>query len=83
MHFHKESVEEIIKYDDYPYKVYTRVSTDRDEQISSKENQIDVCRYWIEQHNYEWDDRSVLLDDGISGTVLEDRAKNEIHFFIG
>lgn len=74
MHFRKESVEEIIKYDDYPYKVYTRVSTDRDEQISSKENQIDVCRYWIEQHNYEWDDRSVLLDDGISGTVLEDRA---------
>ncbi|WP_144462664.1 recombinase family protein [Bacillus pumilus] len=74
MYFQKETPNEIIKYDDYPYKVYTRVSTDRDEQISSKENQIDVCRYWIEQHNYEWDDRCVLLDDGISGTVLEDRA---------
>ncbi|ALM27858.1 hypothetical protein AMR71_03775 [Bacillus altitudinis] len=62
MYFRKKSsVEEIIKYDDYPYKVYTRVSTDRDAQISSKKNQIDVCRYWIEQNNYEEKNIKIFL----------------------
>ena len=35
---------EILKY-----AVYVRVSTDRDEQVSSVENQIDICRYWLEK----------------------------------
>ncbi|EOA3904494.1 recombinase family protein [Bacillus cytotoxicus] len=55
------------------YAVYVRVSTDRDEQVSSVENQIDVCRYWLEQNGYEWDDSSIYFDDGITGTVLLER----------
>lgn len=31
------------------YAVYVRVSTDKDEQVASIQNQIDICRYWIEK----------------------------------
>ncbi|WP_144489069.1 recombinase family protein [Bacillus thuringiensis] len=55
------------------YAVYVRVSTDRDEQVSSVENQIDVCRYWLEQQGYDWDENSIYFDDGITGTVLLER----------
>ncbi|MGR5909608.1 recombinase family protein [Bacillus pacificus] len=55
------------------YAVYVRVSTDRDEQVSSVENQIDVCRYWLDQHGYDWDENSIYFDDGITGTVLLER----------
>ncbi|PEO37272.1 recombinase family protein [Bacillus wiedmannii] len=55
------------------YAVYVRVSTDRDEQVSSVENQIDVCRYWLNQQGYDWDENSIYFDDGITGTVLLER----------
>ncbi|MCM3736472.1 recombinase family protein [Bacillus cytotoxicus] len=55
------------------YAVYVRVSTDRDEQVSSVENQIDICRYWIEKNGYEWDGNAVYFDDGISGTAWLER----------
>lgn len=61
------------------YAVYGRVSSDKDEQVSSLENQIEICRYWIERNNLEWDEKRVYLDDGISGTVLLERpAMQEI-----
>ncbi|WP_129692295.1 hypothetical protein [Gottfriedia acidiceleris] len=31
------------------YANYVRVSTDKDEQVSSVENQIDICRNWIKK----------------------------------
>lgn len=34
------------------YAVYVRVSTDKDEQLSSVENQIDICRNWLERSGY-------------------------------
>ncbi|WP_231559674.1 recombinase family protein [Bacillus sp. UNC322MFChir4.1] len=55
------------------YAVYVRVSTDKDEQVSSVENQIDICRYWLEKNGYEWDDSAVYFDDGISGTAWLER----------
>lgn len=55
------------------YAVYVRVSTDRDEQESSVENQIDICRYWLEKNGYEWNQSSVYFDDGISGTAWLER----------
>lgn len=55
------------------YAVYVRVSTDKDEQISSVENQIDICRNWLERNGYEWDESCVYKDEGISGTVFLDR----------
>ncbi|PAD85451.1 recombinase family protein [Niallia circulans] len=55
------------------YAVYVRVSTDRDEQVSSVENQIDICRNWLERNGYEWNEESVFKDEGISGTVFLDR----------
>lgn len=56
------------------YAVYVRVSTDRDEQISSVENQIDICRNWLERNGYRWDEECVYKDEGISGTLFLDRS---------
>ncbi len=55
------------------YACYVRVSTDRDEQVSSVENQIDICRNWLERQGYNWDENSVYKDEGISGTIFKDR----------
>ncbi|WP_369902428.1 recombinase family protein [Bacillus manliponensis] len=55
------------------YAIYVRVSTDRDEQISSVENQIDICRNWLERNGFTWDERGVYKDEGISGTLFVDR----------
>ncbi|MGR5970672.1 recombinase family protein [Bacillus paranthracis] len=74
------------------YAVYVRVSTDHDDQVSSVENQIDICRYWIERNGFEWDENAVYFDDGISGTawlerhamqlILERARKKEIETVI-
>lgn len=55
------------------YAVYVRVSTDRDEQLSSVENQIDICRNWLERNGYEWYEGNVYKDEGISGTLFLER----------
>ncbi|RAL26723.1 recombinase family protein [Thermoflavimicrobium daqui] len=55
------------------YAVYVRVSTDRDEQVSSVENQIDICRNWLERNGYEWDENAIYKDHGISGTLFLER----------
>jgi len=55
------------------YVIYVRVSTDKDEQISSIENQIDICRNWLERNGFEWDEACVYKDEGISGTLFMDR----------
>lgn len=68
----------IIRYEDFPYMTYVRVSTDKDEQASSPENQIDICRYWLEQHHFEWNENSVVFDDGISGTILLERKAMQL-----
>lgn len=68
----------ITKYSDYPYLVYGRVSTEKDEQVASLENQIDICRNWIDRNNFEWNEHSIVLDNGISGTVLLDRAAMQL-----
>ncbi|EJR51886.1 hypothetical protein IIK_00428 [Bacillus cereus VD102] len=53
-----------------PYAVYVRVSTDRDEQVSSVENQVDICRNWLERNGFIWDESCVYKDEGISGTLF-------------
>lgn len=55
------------------YAVYVRVSTDKDEQVSSIDNQIDICRYWIEKNGYEWDENSIYKDEAVSGTAWLER----------
>lgn len=55
------------------YAIYVRVSTDRDEQVSSVENQIDICRNWLERNGFKWDEKGVFKDEGISGTLFVDR----------
>lgn len=55
------------------YAVYGRVSTEKDEQISSIENQIDICRNWLERNGYKWDKNNVYVDEGITGTIFLDR----------
>ncbi|TCP66102.1 recombinase family protein [Baia soyae] len=72
--------------------VYIRVSTDKDEQISSVENQIDICRNWLERQGFEWDEDCIYKDHGISGTlflerpaiqqILEQAKKKEIDMVI-
>ncbi|MDQ0417160.1 DNA invertase Pin-like site-specific DNA recombinase [Croceifilum oryzae] len=53
--------------------VYVRVSTEKDEQISSVENQIDICRNWLERQGFEWDENCIYKDHGISGTFFLER----------
>ncbi|EEK43017.1 TPA: recombinase family protein [Bacillus nitratireducens] len=55
------------------YAIYVRVSTDRDEQVSSVENQIDICRNWLERNGFIWDEKRVFKDEGISGTLFVNR----------
>ncbi|MDX5845331.1 recombinase family protein [Bacillus cereus group sp. BfR-BA-01233] len=55
------------------YAVYVRVSTDRDEQVSSIENQIDICRNWLERNGFMWNEKCVFKDEGMSGTLFMDR----------
>ncbi|EPC8419158.1 recombinase family protein [Bacillus wiedmannii] len=55
------------------YAVYVRVSTDRDEQVSSVENQVDICRNWLERNGFIWDEKHVFKDEGISGTLFVNR----------
>lgn len=55
------------------YAVYVRISTDKDEQISSVENQIDICRNWLERQGFEWTEDSIYKDHGISGTLFLER----------
>ena len=55
------------------YAVYVRVSTDRDEQISSVENQTDICRNWLERNGFIWNEKRVFKDEGISGTLFVNR----------
>lgn len=58
---------------DDEYLVYVRVSTEKDEQVASVENQIAICRYWLEQNGFKWRDEAVCKDEGITGTVLKER----------
>ncbi|MED4125559.1 recombinase family protein [Halalkalibacterium halodurans] len=60
------------------YAVYVRVSTEKDEQISSIQNQIDICRNWIERQGWEWREESVFKDDGYTGTILVDRPAMQV-----
>ncbi|WP_220784688.1 recombinase family protein [Bacillus sp. BML-BC021] len=60
------------------YGVYVRVSTDRDEQVSSVENQIDICRNWLERNGFKWDEQCVYKDEGISGTLFTERPAIQI-----
>src|SRR5690625_4956397 len=68
----------ITNYEDYPYIVYVRVSTERDGQRDSVPNQIDVCRYWVEQNKYSWSDQSILKDKGKSGTLFLERSAMQL-----
>lgn len=73
-----DSEKETIPYNDYPYLVYGRISTDKDEQVSSLENQVDICRNWLEKNNFEWNEKSIVIDEGITGTVLLDRKAMQL-----
>ncbi|MBN8236818.1 recombinase family protein [Halobacillus kuroshimensis] len=78
MELYGEKDGETIKYDEYPYLLYVRVSTDKDEQKDSVPNQIDICRYWIEKNNFEWNENSILKDDGLSGTYFLERKAMQL-----
>jgi site-specific DNA recombinase len=67
-----------IKYNDYPYIVYVRVSTDKDEQKDSVPNQVEICRYWLEKNGFEWDERSILMDEAKSGTEFLERTAMQL-----
>lgn len=68
----------IIRYKDYPYLVYARVSTTSDDQEESISNQVDIARYWLEQNGYEWNENSVLKDNGKSGTLFLERTAMQL-----
>ncbi|MGG3924889.1 recombinase family protein [Metabacillus fastidiosus] len=69
---------QVMTYSEYPYLIYGRISTEKDEQVASLENQIDICRNWLERNNFEWNEKAIVLDNGISGTVLLDRVAMQL-----
>lgn len=52
---------------------YCRVSTDRDEQLGSLENQMDAFRYQVTLHE-DWELVNIYIDEGISGTNTRHRV---------
>ncbi|MDQ0174471.1 recombinase family protein [Bacillus chungangensis] len=78
MFFQKGNEEAVHTYHEFPYLVYVRVSTDKDEQVSSPQNQVDICRNWLEKNDFEWNKEAIVFDDGISGTVLLDRPAMQL-----
>lgn len=68
----------VIKYNDYPYLVYARVSSDKDSQKDSITNQIDISRYWLEKNGFEWNDNAVLKDEDKSGTLFLERTAMQL-----
>jgi DNA invertase Pin-like site-specific DNA recombinase len=60
------------------YAVYVRVSTEKDEQVTSVENQVDICRLWLERNGYEWDDSTVHYDEAITGTAFLEREAMQV-----
>lgn len=74
-----ESVnKELIKYEDYPYLVYARVSSDKDSQKDSITNQIDISRYWLEKNGFEWNEKAVFKDEDKSGTLFLERTAMQL-----
>ncbi len=59
---------------DLPLRVtfYARVSTDKDEQLNSLENQVQYYTQFI-QENREWTYIQGYIDEGISGTGTKKR----------
>ena len=51
---------------------YARVSTEKDEQLSSYESQIDYYTHYIKNHD-NWEYINIYADDGISGTSTKKR----------
>lgn len=74
----KEIKKNVTKYSDYPYLVYARVSSAKDNQKDSISNQIDIARYWLEKNEFEWNDRSVLKDEDKSGTLFLERTAMQL-----
>lgn len=74
----KKNTAEISSYHDYRYLIYARVSSDKDSQKESVPNQIDICRYWLEQNNFEWNEEAILIDDDKSGTLFLEREAMQL-----
>lgn len=74
----KQINKEIIKYNDYKYLVYARVSSDKDSQKDSITNQVDIARYWLEKNSFEWCEDAVLIDKDKSGTLFLERTAMQL-----
>lgn len=68
----------IVKYNDYPYLVYARVSSDKDSQKDSITNQIDISRYWLEKNGFEWNENAIFKDEDKSGTLFLERTAMQL-----
>ena len=53
---------------------YCRVSTDKDAQKESLENQMEAFQLRLEEHA-DWDLVGIYADEGLSGTSVKHRAK--------
>ncbi len=53
---------------------YCRVSTDKDAQAESLENQMEAFRYRLALHK-NWDLVKIYADEGLSGTSVKNRAR--------
>ena len=54
--------------------VYCRVSTDKDAQLESLENQMEAFRCRLALHP-DWDLVNIYADEGLSGTSVKGREK--------
>ncbi len=54
--------------------VYCRVSTDKEDQVNSLENQQKYFKSYIEEHD-DWELVAIFADEGISGTSIKNRVQ--------
>ena len=50
--------------------IYVRVSTQRQAQTQTIEQQLDLLRAHSQTHGWQWEDEHIFRDDGYSGASL-------------
>ncbi len=62
--------------------MYVRVSTQRQAQAQTIEQQLEVLRRYSQTHDWEWKEEHIFRDDGYSGATLRrpglDRLRDQI-----
>lgn len=62
--------------------IYARVSSQKQKDEDTIESQIDALKHYAEENNYSVDSKHIFVDNGVSGTVLQRPALEELRDMI-